>query len=144
MVSEKELKRKLEKELDNILNDLEPNELEKLIQKLTKEYYSSYFSNNKTVNESSFNNLKKLVETYSSKFNVEYYINYCLLLAVNSFLEKYVHNEIKLKPLKVDLINEESTVVVNLLDKVKQKRKELNDLANKGNVHEVDVEKRSC
>ena len=131
MTSEKELGRKLEKELDNILKDLEPEELEKLIHKLTKEYYLSYFSNNMAVNKATFMNLKKLVNNYSSKFNVESYINYCLLLAVNSFLEKYVHNEIKLKPLKVDLINEESTVIVNLLDKVKQKRKELNDLANK-------------
>ncbi len=142
MASEKEIGRKIEKELDNILNDLEPNELEKLIQKLTEEYYFSYFSNNKSVNEASFKNLKKLAENYSSKFNVESYINYCLLLAVNGLLEKYVHNEIKLKPLQVDLIKEESDVQVNLLDKVKQKRRELKELkeATKEDVPEENVE----
>ena len=67
MASEKEIGRKIEKELDNILNDLEPNELEKLIQKLTEEYYFSYFSNNKSVNEASFKNLKKLGKYILSK-----------------------------------------------------------------------------
>lgn len=142
MASEKEIGKKLEKELDNILNDLEPTELEKVIQKLTEEYYFSYFSKNKSVNEASFKNLKKLVETYSSKFNVESYINYCLLLAVNGLLEKYVHNEINLKPLKVDLANKESDVTVNLLEKIKEKRRELRELeeSNKKDVPEEDVE----
>ena len=136
MASEKEIEKELKKKLDNILNDLEPEELEQLIQKLTKEYYLSYFSNNAVVNEATFNNLEKLVNTYSAKFNVESYINYCLLLAVNSILVKYVHNDINLKPFDITLANNESEVVVNLFEKVKAKRKELKELSNNKDVPE--------
>ena len=106
MASEKELKKKLEK----ILQDLNPEDLTVLIKKLTKDYYLSFFSNNKEVNEASLNNLKQILKYYSADYNVTEYINYCFLLAVNGFLEKYVHNEIKLTPLKVFLTKKESEV----------------------------------
>ena len=137
MASEQKIEKQLEKKVDILLNDLEPEELKKLIQKLTEEYYSSYFSNKAVVNEVTFNNLNKLVENYSSKFDVEAYINYCFLLAVNGFLEKYVHKDITLKPFKVDLVKTESDVIVNRLEIVKQKRRELKELINNKNVPEV-------
>lgn len=136
MASEQKIEKQLEKKVDILLNDLEPEELKKLIQKLTEEYYSSYFSNKPVVNEVTFNNLNKLVENYSSKFDVEAYINYCFLLAVNVFLEKYVHKDITLKPFKVDLVKTESDVIVNRLEIVKQKRRELKELINNKNVPE--------
>ena len=137
MASEQKIEKQLEKKVDILLNDLEPEELKKLIQKLTEEYYSSYFSNKAVVNEVTFNNLNKLVENYSSKFDVEAYINYCFLLAVNVFLEKYVNKDITLKPFKVDLVKTESDVIVNRLEIVKQKRRELKELINNKNVPEV-------
>ena len=106
MASEKELKKKLEK----ILQDLNPEDLTVLIKKLTEDYYLSFFSNNKEVNEASLNNLKQILKYYSADYNIAEYINYCFLLAVNGFLEKYVHNEIKLTPLKVFLTKKESEV----------------------------------
>lgn len=136
MASEQKIEKQLEKKVDILLNDLEPEELKKLIQKLTEEYYSSYFSNKPVVNEVTFNNLNKLVENYSSKFDVEAYINYCFLLAVNVFLEKYVNKDITLKPFKVDLVKTESDVIVNRLEIVKQKRRELKELINNKNVPE--------
>ena len=136
MASEQKIEKQLEKKVDILLNDLEPEELKKLIQKLTEEYYSSYFSNKPVVNEVTFNNLNKLVENYSSKFDVEAYINYCFLLAVNGFLEKYVNEDITLKPFKVDLVKTESDVIVNRLEIVKQKRRELKELIDNKNVPE--------
>ena len=136
MASEQKIEKQLEKKVDILLNDLEPEELKKLIQKLTEEYYSSYFSNKPVVNEVTFNNLNKLVENYSSKFDVEAYINYCFLLAVNDFLEKHIHKDITLKPFKVDLVKTESDVIVNRLEIVKQKRRELKEVINNKNVPE--------
>ena len=131
MLSEKKIENELNKKLDIILNDLEPDELKQVIQKLTNDYYLSYFNSDPIVNESIFNNLKKLISFYSGDFNVESYINYCLLLAVNSFLTNNVDNDIILKSFEVDLVNNKPKVPVNLMEKVKAKRKELYVLRNK-------------
>lgn len=128
MASEKELKKKLEK----ILQDLNPEDLTVLIKKLTEDYYLSFFSNNKEVNEASLNNLKQILKYYSADYNIAEYINYCFLLAVNGFLEKYVHNEIKLTPLKVFLTKKESEVneaySTDTLEMIKEVDEELAEL----------------
>lgn len=128
MASEKELKKKLEK----ILQDLNPEDLTVLIKKLTEDYYLSFFSNNKEVNEASLNNLKQILKYYSAEYNIAEYINYCFLLAVNGFLEKYVHNEIKLTPLKVFLTKKESEVnevySTDTLEMIKEVDEELAEL----------------
>lgn len=127
MASEKELKKKLEK----ILQDLNPEDLTVLIKKLTEDYYLSFFSNNKEVNEASLNNLKQIIKYYSVDYNVTEYINYCFLLAVNGFLEKYVNNEIKLTPLKVELVDLYVNNNKEAEDMAKIKAKKLKDLKEK-------------
>lgn len=128
MASEKELKKKLEQ----ILQDLNPEDLTLLIKKFTEDYYLSFFSNNKEVNEASLNNLKQILKYYSKDYNITEYINYCFLLAVNGFLEKYVHNKIKLTPLKVDLVKNESNskedITTDTLEMIKEVDEELAEL----------------
>ena len=128
MASEKELKKKLEQ----ILQDLNPEDLTLLIKKFTEDYYLSFFSNNKEVNEASLNNLKQILKYYSKDYNITVYINYCFLLAVNGFLEKYVHNKIKLTPLKVDLVKNESNskedITTDTLEMIKEVDEELAEL----------------
>ena len=125
-------KNEITKKLEQIIQELNPEELKHMIQKLTEDYYLGFFSNNKDVNEASLNNLKQIAKYYSADFNVNSYINYCFLLAVNRFLEKYVHNEIKLKAVEVDLVKKESNskedTSIDTLEMIRQVDEELAEL----------------
>lgn len=134
MASEKDLEKKLEK----IIQDLNPEELKQLIQKLTEDYYLSYFSNNVDVNEAVYFNLKRIAKQYSEDFNVKEYINYCLLLAVNKFLVKYVPNDVKLKAVEVDLVKKEVNTEVYSRYTPEEKLKKIEELKKRMEKMEYD------
>ena len=102
-----------------------------MIQKLTKEYYISYFNGNAEGTKNIAELLTKLASNNSS-YNTECYINYCLLTSINSLIAENMDSD--LLAFEVDSTKDISEVTVNLLDKVKEKRQELKELKENGAV----------
>ena len=119
------LKKDIEKNIEELTSDLSSEELVPMIRKLTKEYYVSYFNGNAEGTKTIAELLTKLASNNSS-YNTECYINYCLLASINSLIAE--DNNSDLLAFEVGLTNVSSKATVNLLEKMKQKRQELKEL----------------
>lgn len=97
-----DLKRQLEKQLEETISDLSSEELIKLIHELTKAYYDSYFKDNAEVTNSIVEALNRLASKYGSSYNIKCYINYSLLLSLNNMIAE-ASEDILLAPFEVDL-----------------------------------------
>ena len=125
------LKKDIEKNIEELTSDLSSEELVPMIKKLTKEYYISYFNGNAEGTKTIAELLNKLASNNSS-YNTECYINYCLLASINSLIAENMDSD--LLAFEVALTKDISEVPVNLLEKVKQKRQELKELKEEGAV----------
>lgn len=125
------LKKDIERNIEELTSDLSSEELVPMIKKLTEDYYISFVNGNAEETK----NIAELLTTLASNndsYNIKCYINYNLLTSINNLLAKDKDSD--LLAFEVGLTNVSSKATVNLLEKVKQKRQELKELK----------EKRSC
>ena len=125
------LEKDIEKNIEELTSDLSSEELVPMINKLTKEYYISYFNGNAEGTKNIAELLNRLASNNDS-YNIKCYINYSLLTSINSLIAENMDSD--LLAFEVDLTKDISEVTVNLLEKVKQKRQELKELKEKGAV----------
>ena len=125
------LEKDIEKNIEELTSDLSSEELVPMINKLTKEYYISYFNGNAEGTKTIAELLNRLASNNDS-YNIKCYINYSLLTSINSLITKDIDSD--LLAFDVDLTKDISEVTVNLLEKVKQKRQELKELKEEGAV----------
>ena len=125
------LKKDIEKNIEELTSDLSSEELVPMINKLTKEYYISYFNGNAEGTKNIAELLNRLA-TNNDSYNIKCYINYSLLTSINSLIAENMDSD--LLAFEVDLTKDISEVTVNLLEKVKQKRQELKELKEEGAV----------
>lgn len=97
-----DLKRQLERQLEETISDLSSEELIKLIHELTKAYYDSYFKDNAEVTNSIVEALNRIASKYGSSYNIKCYINYSLLLSLNNKIAE-ASEDILLAPFEIDL-----------------------------------------
>lgn len=125
------LKNSIERNIEELTSGLSSEELVPMIKKLTEEYYISFFNGNTEGTKNIAGLLNKLASNNDS-YNVKCFINYCLLDSINSLIAE--DNDSGLLAFEVGLTEVKSEVVVNLLEKVKQKRQELKGLKENGAV----------
>ena len=125
------LEKDIEKNIEELTSDLSSEELVPMINKLTKEYYISYFNGNAEGTKNIAELLNRLASNNDS-YNIKCYINYSLLTSINSLIAENMDSD--LLAFEVDLTKDISEVTVNLLEKVKQKRQELKELKEEGAV----------
>ena len=105
-------KNNVEKKIEKLTSDLSSEELVPIIQKLTTDYYISYFEGN----PEKANNISELLNTLASNndsYNIKCYINYCLLASVNSLISKTNDAEL-LTPFEISLVEKKSELLKKL------------------------------
>lgn len=121
---------KLQKEL--LVRSLKKDELKQYINQLAKRYYVSFFNNDSESHNSISNEFYDIISMFEDTYpSIKNYINYSLLMSANELLQNSFQRDFDLRcPNPIDIDETKSDVVINLLEKVKAKRKELNDLKN--------------
>lgn len=123
----------LENMRKEVISKFSKDELKHYINQLAKRYYLAFMNND----SESHNNIDSEFYSIISMFEDTYpfirnYIDYCLFKSANDFLQNSFQRNITLKCFNnIDIDEEKSDVVINLLEKVKLKRTELKDLNNK-------------
>ena len=122
----------LESMRKEVLSKFSKDELKHYINQLSKRYYASFMNNDgerhNSINSEFYDIISIFEDTYPS---IKSYINYCLLKSANDLLQNSFQRNFTLKCLSIDIDeSEKSDVTINLLEKVKEKRKELKDLKN--------------
>ena len=120
----------LENMRKEVLSKFTKDELKQYINQLAKRYYVTFINNNgeshNSINSEFYDIVSMFEDTYP---NIKSYINYCLLKSANELLQNSFQRKFTLRcPNPIDIDEEKSDVTINLLEKVKAKRKELNDL----------------
>ena len=123
------LEKDIEKNIEELTSDLSSEELVLIINKLTKEYYISFFNGNIEGTKNIAELLNRLASNNDS-YNIKCYINYSLLASINGLISKDIDSD--LLAFEVDLNEVKPETVVNLLEKVKVKRQELKELKEEG------------
>ena len=133
MSSINQLKKGIATSKEDILSKYSKDGLMRKIKALCDTYYISYINDN----ESDFHAAAGMLDTISAIAKDEYpnvddFINYCMIVAINRLLNSLMDRKMDLMIPEAVEIDTTSEVVVNLLERVKQKRKELKDLKDKG------------
>ena len=81
--------KQMDKKQTEFISNLNPNDLKKYIDNLTKQYYLHLSKNEKEKVDSIIDLLNKIIELHS-KGNIESYINYSLINSFNDVLFKSV------------------------------------------------------
>jgi len=123
------LEKDIEKNIEELTSNLSSEELVLIINKLTKEYYISFFNGNTEGTKNIAELLNRLASNNDS-YNIKCYINYSLLASINGLISKDIDSD--LLAFEVDLNEVKPETVVNLLEKVKVKRQELKELKEEG------------
>ena len=104
MTTINELRKKYNIKKDEVVTGMDEDELKRTILKLTKDYYVSYFNNDKKQYTATVNMLEFLSEIYSSindetdyYNNVPNFINYCMVLSMNMILSDLFERDFTLK-----------------------------------------------
>lgn len=119
---------------EDFLLNLDKEDLKVYIDNIVKEYYDNYISND---NENLKNNvieLMRLPTLFEDKYpNMSNYLNYRLVVLSNKVFESIFDGRSEMYyPLEhTSLEMPENEIVVNMLEKVKQKRMELNKIRQK-------------
>jgi len=126
------MKNKLEVQKEAIVKNLDKDELKQYINQLAKRYYVTFINNNIESHNSINNDFNDIVSLFEDTYpNIKNYITYSLLKSANDLLQmSFPKNFILRCPNSIDIDEEKSYVIVNLLERVKAKRKELDDLKN--------------
>lgn len=124
----------LENMRKEVLSKFSKDELKQYINQLTKRYYVTFINNNGESHNSTNTEFYDIVSMFEDTYpNIKSYINYCLLKSANELLQNSFQRDFTLRsPNPIDIDEEKSNVTINLLEKVKAKRKELNDLKKEG------------
>lgn len=124
-----------------VISKFTKDELKQYINQLTKKYYITFINNDDKSHNSIISQFYDITSMFESIYpNIESYINYCLLKSANDLIQKSFQRDFTLKYLNnVNIDKEISTVEINLLEKVKAKRKELKDLENNKNQNNGDM-----
>lgn len=131
MASSNELKKKFNDKKFQMIDDLDDEELSNYIMSTCNDYYT-YYMNDDMAKFNAAASILEYIKTESKYNNIANYINYCMIVAINRLLNSLMDRKMDLMiPEAVD-IDTKSEVVVNLLERMKQKRKELNDLKAEG------------
>ena len=131
MASSNELKKKFNDKKFQMIDDLDDEELSNYIMSTCNDYYT-YYMNDDISKFNAAASILEYIKTESKYNNIANYINYCMIVAINRLLNSLMDRKMDLMiPEAVD-IDTKSEVVVNLLERMKQKRKELNDLKAEG------------
>ena len=120
----------LESMRKEVISKFSKDELKHYINQLSKRYYASFINNDgerhNSIKREFYDIISMFEDTYPS---IKSYINHCLLKSANELLQNSFQRNLSLKCLSIDIDEiEKSEVTINLLDKVKEKRRELKDL----------------
>lgn len=127
MASSNELKKKFNDKKFQMIDDLDDADLSKYLMSICNDYYT-YYINDDITKFNATASILEYIKNESKHNNIANYINYCMIVAINRLLNNLMDRKMDLiMPEEVEIDNS-SEVVVNLLERVKQKRKELNDL----------------
>lgn len=132
MANFNDIKRRVDNEKQIMIEDMDETALRNFIHKSCRNYYVDFMNDNvKDFNAtvSILDYIKKNAE-YD---NVDDFINYSMLIAINSLLNSLMDRKMDLilpdaVGLTADGNDEDNPVVVNLLERVKLKRNELKEL----------------
>lgn len=87
---------KLENKQKELLINLSVEEIEVYVKKLSKNYFSSFLNNDKTLYSQTVDQLKELIKIYEFEHpNLYIYVNACLLNAINKILADNLQNNFK-------------------------------------------------
>lgn len=122
----------LEKMRKEMISKFSKDELKQYINQLARRYYTSFINTDSESHNSIDNDFYSIISMFEDTYpNIKCYINQCLLKSANDLLQKSFQRNFTLQCFNdIDIDEEKSDVTINLLEKVKQKRKELNDLNN--------------
>lgn len=123
-----------------VISKFTNDELKQYINQLSKKYYVSFINNDSESHNSIDGEFYDIVSMFEDTYpNIKSYINYCLLKSANDLLQMTFQRDFNLICSIVDIDENKSDVTVNLLEKMKAKRRELNDLANETNQDGRDI-----
>ena len=121
-------------ELENmkreVISKFNKDELKQYINQLAKKYYVDFMNNDCESHNSITNEFYDIISIFEDTYpNIKNYIDYSLLKSANELLQNSFQRNFNLICFNsLDIDEEKSDVVINLLEKVKEKRKELKDL----------------
>jgi len=118
-----------------VISKFTKKELKQYINQLAKKYYASFMNDdvdsNNSINKEFYDIISMFEDTYP---NIKSYIDYCLLKSANDLLQNSFQRNFTLRIFNnSDVDEEKSDVTINLLERVKAKRKELKDLKKENN-----------
>lgn len=113
-----------------VICNFKEDELKVYISQLTNRYYSSFLNDDFASHNNVNTELKNVIDLCENRYpNIENYIMFSLLNSANNLFQKSFQRDISLKcPIDIDINADKSDVTINLLERVKEKRKELNNL----------------
>lgn len=129
MATANDLKKRINDEKLEMIDAMDVDDLSNFIMSISHDYYI-YFMNEDISNFNAAASILNYIRKKSKHNNISNYINYCMLVAVNTLLNRLMDRKMDLIiPDVVDITaTADNEVIVNLLERVKAKRKELNDL----------------
>ena len=138
MTNMNEIKKRINDKKLDLIDGMAEADLKNYIRTISQAYYISYLNDE----ESNFNaaaSILEYIKKESKHNNTSNYINYCMLIAINSLLNKLMDKKMQLIiPDVVDITAADNIATVNRLEIVKAKRKELQELkANNGTIYDI-------
>ena len=117
--------KELEYKQKELLKNLSLEELEGFIRKLAKDVFIAYLTNETTSFNAKVMYLKELASVYENEYpNINNYINFCLLVAINDRLKEQLNLTTDLVINDVDL---EATIENDILKKLERPLPELEE-----------------
>lgn len=140
MVNSSNIK-KLENKYHEILANLSEEELKQYIQVLARNYYISFLINDKELHNNTIKQLEETISVFKVNYNeLNNYINFCLLNAINKILNERLSSGITLE---VIATSEEDFFSAqpfkSLIDSLNESRKlYFNDVEAKRRIEELE------
>lgn len=97
-----DLKKNIENQYKENIQNLSKKELELYIKKLAKDYYAAFITNDVLAYESTINNIK-LIDSIGAGANIKEFVNYCLLNEINTILNKNIESDVVLESFEFKL-----------------------------------------
>ena len=138
MASINELKKRVNDKKFQIIDEMDEADLRNYIMSTCNDYYT-YYMNDDMTNFNAAASILEYIRNESKGNNISNYINYCMIVAINTLLNNLMNRKMDLIIPEAVEIDTTSEVVVNLLERVKQKRKELKNLKAKEDANNEDL-----
>ena len=127
MTTVNEIKKRINYEKLQLIHDMDEADLKNYILNISQDYYI-YYINNDAANFNAVSSILEYIKTYDKYDGLNNYMNYCMVIAINSLLNKLMNNKLNLMMPEMEDINNDYKSTVSRLDIVKAKRQELYDL----------------